>query len=265
VDKKEKATVNRLQHIQERLAPLKAALLTHPIYREIDGLDSLRLFMEHHAFAVWDFMSLLKVLQRRLCCVEMPWLPGVDPLGSRLVNEIVLAEESDHDGRGGFASHFELYHRAMTRCGASTAPIDGFLDEICQGKAVSTALEAPGVPECARPFVRQTFTIIDGGNLHAIASAFTFGREDILPAIFQRIVDELDVETGGALDDFKYYLNRHIGLDGQEHGPTANRLLLALCNSDECWQAAERSAVDCLEARYRLWDGICDAIRTRSA
>jgi hypothetical protein len=119
--------VNRLQHIQERLAPVKAALLDHPIYQEIDRLDSLRLFMEHHVFAVWDFMSLLKALQRRLCCVEVPWLPALDPLGSRLVNEIVVAEESDEDGRGGFASHFELYHRAMTRSGANTAPIDGFL------------------------------------------------------------------------------------------------------------------------------------------
>ena len=123
--------MNRLQHIQERLTPLKAALLNHPIYQEIDRLDSLRLFMEHHIFAVWDFMSLLKALQRRVCCVVVPWLPVSDPTSSRLVNEIVLAEESDEDGRGGFASHFDFYHRAMTRCGANTAPIDGFPDGEC--------------------------------------------------------------------------------------------------------------------------------------
>jgi Protein of unknown function (DUF3050) len=81
--------VHRLQHIQESLTPLKAALLNHPIYQEIDRLDSLRRFMEHHAFAVWDFMSLLKALQRRLCCVEVPWLPPANPLASRLINEIV--------------------------------------------------------------------------------------------------------------------------------------------------------------------------------
>jgi hypothetical protein len=121
----QKATVNRLQRIQERLTPLKAALLTHSIYQEIDRPDSLRLFMEHHVFAVWDFMSLLKALQRRLCCVEVPWLPAADPLGSRLVNEIVLAEESDDDGQGGFASHFELYRRAMKRCGANSPPAGG--------------------------------------------------------------------------------------------------------------------------------------------
>jgi len=254
--------VNRLQHIQERLAPVRSGLLNHPIYQGIDRLDSLRLFMEHHVFAVWDFMSLLKTLQRRLCCVEVPWLPTLDPLGSRLVNEIVLAEESDDDGQGGFASHFDLYHRAMTRCGANSAPIDGFLGELRNGQAVAAALESVGIAECVRRFVRQTFHVIDGGNLCAIASAFTFGREDLLPAVFQRIVDELNVEAGGGLEDFKYYLHRHITLDGDEHGPMANRLLRSLCGSDESrWQVAERAAVDCLEARRGLWDGIFDVIR----
>jgi Protein of unknown function (DUF3050) len=256
--------VNRLQYIQERLAPIRTALLNHAIYREIDRLDSLRLFMEHHVFAVWDFMSLLKALQRRLSCVEVPWLPALDPLGSRLVNEIVVAEESDEDGQGGFASHFELYHRAMTRAGANTAPIDGFLDELRRGKPVSAALQSPETPECARPFVRQTFDIIEGGNLCSIAATFTFGREDLLPTVFQRIVDELNVEAGEELEDFNYYLNRHIGLDSDEHGPMANRLLSSLCGTDESrWQAAEQAAVDCLEARRALWNGIYDAIRRK--
>jgi hypothetical protein len=254
--------VDRLQQIQERLTPLKAALLDLPIYQEIDRLESLRLFMEHHVFAVWDFMSLLKALQSRFCCVAVPWLPATDPAGTRLVNEIVLAEESDEDGRGGFASHFNLYHGAMARCGANTAPIDGFLNELRKGKPVSAALESPGVPEFVRPFVRRTFDIIEGGNICAIASAFTFGREDLLPAIFQRVVDELNVEVGGGLDEFKYYLNRHIGLDGEKHGPMANRLLLSICGTDEaCWQLAEQTAADCLEARRALWDGICDVIQ----
>jgi hypothetical protein len=255
------STVDLLKHLQERVTPLKAALLNHPIYQEIDRLDSLRLFMEYHAFAVWDFMSLLKALQRRLCCVEVPWLPAVDPIGSRFINQIVLTEESDEDGRGGFASHFELYHRAMTHCGANTAPIDAFLDLLRRGKPVSAALASPRVPECARQFVRKTFDFIEGENLYAMASAFTFGREDLLPAVFQRIVDELNVEAGGGLEDFKYYLNRHIALDRDEHGPMANRLLLSLCGSDESrWQVTEQAAVDCLEIRRRLWDGIYEVI-----
>ncbi len=103
-----------LHVLRERLVPLRESLLNHPIYRHINSLPALRLFMEHHIFAVWDFMSLLKELQRRLCCTSVPWLPSGNPLGGRFINEIVLSEESDDDGQGGFTSHFELYHRAMT-------------------------------------------------------------------------------------------------------------------------------------------------------
>jgi len=254
--------VSPLENLKERLAPLRAALLEHPIYREIDCLNSLHIFLENHVFAVWDFMSLLKELQRRLCCVDVPWLPSADLLGCRFINEIVVAEESDDDGHGGFVSHFELYRRAMTQCGASTAAIDGFLEELRQGKPVQAALESGTVAACVRSFVGQTFAFIEEGNLGAIASAFTFGREDLLPAVFQRIVDELNVETGGGLDEFKYYLNRHIGLDGDEHGPMAGKLMCSLCGSEESqWQIAERAAVRSLEARQVLWDGIYALMR----
>ena len=258
--------MTRLEQVRRRLQPLKIALLDHPIYREIDSLKALHLFMEHHVFAVWDFMSLLKALQRRLCGVEVPWLPVADPSGTRFVNEIVLAEESDEDGQGGFVSHFELYRRAMIRCGANTTSIDCFLVELRQGTTVRAALEADSVAPCVRRFVSQTFNFIEGGSLCAIASAFTFGREDILPALFQRIVDELHTETSSRLDDFCYYLHRHIGLDGEEHGPMAGKFMVSLCGSDEArWQEAEQASVASLEARRQLWDGVYAMLQRRKA
>ena len=63
-----------IERLRARLAPLRAALSCHPVYGQIDGSAALRLFMEHDVFAVWDFMSLLKALQRRLCSNEVPWL-----------------------------------------------------------------------------------------------------------------------------------------------------------------------------------------------
>jgi hypothetical protein len=134
--------VTPLEQLQARLNPLKTALLNHPVYREIDCVESLRVFMEHHVFAVWDFMSLLKALQRRLCCVDVPWLPAADSTATRFINEIVLAEESDEDGQGGFVSHFELYLWAMSRCGADTTAIDRFLAELRLGRSVTAALDS---------------------------------------------------------------------------------------------------------------------------
>jgi hypothetical protein len=250
-----------LDRLHDRLAPLKARLLEHPVYQAIDTVEALHVFMEHHVFAVWDFMSLLKTLQRRLSCVEVPWLPTDDALGCRFINEIVAAEESDEDGQGGFVSHFELYRRAMKESGASTARVDGFLSALREGQPISAALESAQVAPCVRSFVQATFEIIATGDLCAIASAFTFGREDLLPDLFRRIVEELQVETG-CLDLFRYYLNRHIGLDGDEHGPMAGRLMQSLCGSDASrWAIAEQVASKSFLARRDLWDGIELAIR----
>lgn len=254
--------MDRLHVLRQSLVPLKEALLEHPIYRHIDHLPALRLFMEHHVFAVWDFMSLLKELQRRLCCTTVPWMPSGQPLGSRLINEIVLAEESDEDGHGGFLSHFELYHRAMTACRASTSAIDEFLAAIRAGKPVATALESARVPASVRRFVRRTFAVIEEGSSAAIAAAFAFGREDLLPALFRRVVEELNVRHAGGLADFRHYLDRHIGLDEAEHGPMASKLITLLCGTHEDrWQAAQHAALQALEARKDLWDGMLAAIR----
>ncbi len=241
--------MSRLERLHGRLAPLKNALLEHPLYHELDDLQALHIFMEHHVFAVWDFMSLLKALQRRLCCLDVPWLPAVDPDACRFINEVVLAEESDDDGQGGFLSHFGLYRRSMIRCRANTTTIDRFLDVIRSGVKVNAALEVVDVPECVQRFVRQTFAWIESGDVVAIASAFTFGREDLLPGVFQRIVDELNARSAGDLEDFRYYLHRHIGLDGEEHGPMASRFIESLCGDDEVrWQTVEQSAAAALKA-----------------
>lgn len=257
--------MNPIQKIEKRLAPFRDELLNHRVYGEIDRLDAMRIFMEHHVFAVWDFMSLLKSLQQRICCTEVPWLPPANAQAARFINEIVLAEESDGDNQIGYASHFDLYHRSMTGCGASTSGIDSFIDELRRSVPVQTALAASAIPAASRQFVQHTFSVIESGNLCAIASAFTFGREDLLPDVFQCIVDQLNGEAGGQLEDFKYYLARHIDLDGDQHGPMAARLVESLCGSDEAqWQVAEQAAVNCLIARRQLWDGIDAAIRERA-
>jgi hypothetical protein len=253
---------SRLEQVHDRLHPLRSALLQHPLYNDLDHIDALRQFMEHHAFAVWDFMSLLKALQQRLCCVTVPWVPTADAHSSRLINAIVLAEETDEDGHGGFISHFGLYHRAMTQCGADTTSIDRLVETLQHGGTVATALSAARAPECVRRFVEQTFSFIEEGDTCTIAAAFTFGREDLLPDLFQRIVNDLNAVTSGNLDDFRYYLNRHIGLDGDEHGPMAAQLIGSLCGASSArWQTVEEVAVTSLKARLALWDGIHDTVR----
>jgi len=246
----------RLDSLQQRLQPFYARLAEHPLYASFRTVDDLRIFMEAHLFAVWDFMSLLKALQRGLTCVDVPWTPSATPESRRLVNEIVLGEESDlYEGQ--HVSHFELYRMAMQACGADTSAMDRLLQLLAQGEDLDTALERCGAPAEAITFVKGTFQVIAQGNLHATAAAFTFGREDLIPEMFKGFVRDLDQKLAGSLGIFLWYLERHIEVDGEEHGPMALRMVSDLCGDDERkWSEAEDAARIALEERLQLWDGI---------
>ncbi len=251
----------RLDNVTASITPLREQLLAHPLYKRINSLDALRVFMQHHIFPVWDFMLLLKTLQNQLCSVEFPWVPPQNPTACRMINEIVLGEESDEDGAGGFGSHFDLYRQAMAQAGADTGCIDTFIAKLRAGSTIDAALKSASVSERIQAFVVQTCDIISSDDLCAIASAFTFGREDLLPDVFQKIVDELNFDSDGQLTQFQYYLSRHIELDADQHGPMAANLIKTLCGEDDRrWQSVETAALKSLQARIDLWDAVADEI-----
>ncbi len=254
------ATVTGIEAIEERIAPLRARLAEHPLYASIRTEEHLRTFMQTHVFAVWDFMSLLKSLQSRLTCVASPWMPTKHPESRRFINEIVLGEESD-EYNGHFLSHFEIYLLAMAQSGASTAGVSALLSRVATLQVLE-AIEHTEIPEGARQFLRTTFTLIESGKLHAVAAAFTFGREDLIPDMFRSLVRDLNERKPGAYSTFLWYLERHIEVDGEDHGPLSLRMVADLCGkSEEGWSEAADAAEAALEARLALWDSVLEQIQ----
>ncbi|MFK7738854.1 MAG: DUF3050 domain-containing protein [Planctomycetota bacterium] len=256
------ARLQRFETLQQRLQPLRSRLVAHEVYSAVRSLADLHVFLQHHVFAVWDFMSLLKGLQRELTSVDSVWVPRGDAGARRLINEIVLGEESDQiDGQP--VSHFEYYLAAMRDVGASTEQIDAVLGELASGRPVDQALV--GAPAAAVAFCRETFAVVASQSLPAVAAAFTLGREDVIPAMFTELVRGL--LDGGQANARRLlvYLERHIELDGDEHGPMAAALLANICGDDDAaWQAAERAATASLQARLGLWDGVLAGLRPHS-
>jgi hypothetical protein len=249
-----------LEDLQLRLEPLRERLAGHALYGEVRGLDDLRVFMESHVFAVWDFMSLLKSLQRELTCVQVPWAPTPFPASRRFINEIVQGEESDvYDERP--LSHFEIYLEAMELAGADTSAIRALASYPPPGLH---ELRFEGIPDAAREFVEATFRVIREGSPAAQAAAFALGREDAIPAMFRSLVRGLSREADGRLDTFVWYLERHIEVDGDDHGPLALGMVVDLCGEDgKLWDEAAEAAEDALRARIALWDGVLAEIRAR--
>ena len=256
----------RLNTIRARIAPARQRLLAHPLYQRMGTLEDVQVFMGSHVFAVWDFMSLLKRLQRDLTCVTVPWIPVGDAEVRFLINEIVCGEESDVDPKGGRIAHFDLYLRAMHEAGASTEAIERALAVVRAGGSTATALVAGGVSAGAAAFSGSTFALATRGQAHEVAAAFTFGREDLIPDMFTELVTRLSQEYPGKLDTFRYYLERHIEIDGGHHGAISLRMVELLCGDDERkWQEAADAAVAAIEARLALWEAIMGALRPVTA
>ncbi|MBV7550667.1 DUF3050 domain-containing protein [Pseudomonas sp. PDM26] len=241
---------------KERLIQKKSELSEHPIFSEIHSLAVLRRFMETHVFAVWDFMSLTKRLQQELTCVQLPWLPPQDPQAARLINEIVLGEESDDRPAQGHYSHFELYLDAMREVGACTVAIERFVTLQQEGVSYDVALQSVNVDPAAASFVRHTLHIALHAPGHSVAAAFLHGRESVIPRMFQRILDDWGIGIEQA-PTFRYYLERHIEVDSEDHGPAAEKLLSRLVDSDPQRQEdVYASAIAAVESRIALWDGL---------
>lgn len=242
-----------------KMQSLKNDLKNHPLYLELNRPESLRYFMESHVYAVWDFMSLLKYLQSRLTCTQIPWMPTGDAEVRHLINEIVKGEESDEMPGGGYISHFELYLKAMEQAGANTQRLETFLDDVRKGIAPESS---NALPKGVADFLNFTFNTIRADRPHEVAAVFTWGREDLIPTMFSSMVHEMNEASAGKFSLYLYYLERHIEIDGDHHSHLSHKMVQLLCeNNPEKWKQALHAAESALEARLALWDSISSQLK----
>ena len=245
----------------EELNNLRRLLIEHPLYNSMENLGDIRKFMEIHVFAVWDFMSLVKNLQMNLTCINTPWIPSKNTLTARLINEIVWGEETDIDKNGIAKSHFEMYLESMKEIGANTIKIEFLIGLVKQGKNIFKIIENLDISNEIKDFLNFTFSVIKENKLHVTAAVFTFGREDLIPNMFIEIVRKIKLENK-SVDSLIYYLERHIEMDGDHHGPMAMNMITSLCENDEkkIMESLDASKL-ALKKRIKLWDYIYEKIK----
>jgi len=250
--------------LKRNIEPYMKTLFNHKLYTSIKNIDDTKIFMESHSFAVWDFMSLLKSLQRSLTCVTVPWVPRNSAKSANFINHIVVGEECDDLGTHNpenAISHFELYINSMKELGCDTKPILHFVKEVMNGKQWREALENTQelfaeIPESTFDFVTHTLEICEKSKVHEVASSFLFGREDPIPAMFRNITKNFD-EKQIVAPSLRTYLERHIEVDSGEHGILAEGLINELCGNDkQKWREVEKVAISSINERIKLWDGV---------
>ncbi len=253
-NRQQRTNANNIESIKDRI-------VNHSLFSSFKDIEHLKIFMEHHVICVWDFMLLLKNLQNAYCpvTVSSPWVPPKNRIAARMIHEILLVEESDHNPAGGYCSHFELYIQAMDEIGANTKPICDFLQEIDNGKAVAQALNSSALPPASKKFAATTLSSIAKGPA-TVANVFLVCRENLIPEMFIPIVSSLENGEFKATK-FLYYLNRHIEVDGQNHGPMAKELESSIMICDQEKEIVHSETMSALEARESLWTQIEAEIR----
>lgn len=252
--------MSQINSLREQIKPYQEALYLHPINQFIQNPNDLAVFMQHHVFAVWDFMSLVKKLQAELTCVSQPWVPKGSAEVRFLINEIVLGEESDVDQHGVITSHFELYLRSMQELSIVPSPILATLLQATTIEELLGLISNADLAPSIKQFLTFTFESIHNRPIEEIAAIFTFGREDLIPGMFQLIVDQLKQDAPRQVETLVYYLERHIEVDGDHHSQLAYRMMEELCGTDaDKWLRATNAAIDSLKVRKLLWDGIVNA------
>ncbi|MCP1995348.1 DUF3050 domain-containing protein [Flavobacterium sp. HSC-61S13] len=251
-----------ISEINKRIQPQRELLLQHALYHKIQTVSHLQIFMQGHVYAVWDFMSLLKALQQKLTCTTAPWFASPNPETRYLINEIVLAEESDLSIDGRRLSHFEMYIEAMQASDANTEEVLHFIEEVRRCDSVFTAIEQSALHPKIKAFLQFSFGVIATGKSHEIAAAFTFGREDLIPDMFTEILKGFEQNFPQTdLSKLIYYFERHIELDADEHGPMAMKMIAELCGNDaEKWEEVAVVSNEALKRRIGLWEAIEEQI-----
>lgn len=239
-------------NIYEEISQKHCDLSRHPMYQHLVSLDAVRVFMKYHVFAVWDFMSLLKALQRQVSCVSIPWTESnYDSESVRLINEIVIGEESDIDMDGNATSHFALYLKAMEEIGADASLITNFIN----------TFEFEPLPVEIKKMLVFHLDLAKNGKVLEVASSFFYGREKLIPEMFESIVKVIKKSELNC-PNLIYYLERHIELDGEEHGPKAAKFIKSLAKTNNELDQILKIANKSLGIRWDLWDFIQKEIQT---
>ena len=255
-----------IDYIQDKINDQREKLLKHKLYSNIETIKDLQIFTENHIYAVWDFMSLLKALQIKLTCTKTPWIPNSNSQTAYLINEIVLAEETDINQAGERKSHYELYLDAMIDIGARTEKPVKIINEIANSEDIFNTIDNINIHPNIREFLNFTFSVIKEGKPHEIAAIFTFGRENLIPNMFNEILREFEKNvTQGDISKLIYYFERHIELDEDEHGPMALEMVSMLAENDpKKWSEIESISIQALEKRILLWDAINEQIENKT-
>ena len=245
-----------LEKNKKKFAILKKSLNSHILFHSRLDRQQLSLFMESHIYAVWGFMSLLKSLQKCVTPNDIPWIPNINTSNGLVsfINEIVSSEESERFSKNKYLSHFEIYLMAMKRLGASTIEINRLLNKCKKNTFSQKMIDDLSISPAAKKFLKHDIKISLSNSPPKIIGCFALSREKIIPDMFKYILNVIEpTDTNKIL---RKYLELHISIDSDRHGPLSKKLLNKICVSKKDKIDAYYEANNSIRYRLKVWDSV---------
>ncbi|MDZ7655221.1 MAG: DUF3050 domain-containing protein, partial [Sulfurimicrobium sp.] len=144
-------------------------------------------------------------------------------------------------------------------CSSPKRPDDGTTGVVKFGRCL------PRIPgqfcTLINSFVSITLDTATKGSVHQVLGSFFFGRENVIPTMFHSLLAHWHIDEKEA-PMFVYYLNRHIELNGDSHGPAAWKIINELAGDDPlAIEQLKSAAEEAIHARHDLWDGLAEQLR----
>ena len=247
--------------IKSNLDEKVTAVENHSVFEALESHYDIRRFLESHAYAVWDFMTLLEAFQNPDGDTQ-PWDP---PVGYQFADDFVHRVGFREGDSGRPRPHFDEYYSAMELLDADTDGIRILLEAIEDGRSADRALSMANPPVEARQHVQTTLDIAQTGDPTRIAGAI-LARRDIMPDEFSADLNRVLKDTTPRQPDFATVMpdcfaafDQAMEFDWEQY---VNRVVhdVRIDPTDSGRQALMDSAKEMLDARLTLLDGIEDQI-----
>ena len=234
-------------------------LYDHPLYNSIKTPNHIRQYMYNQVWCVWDFMTLVKSIQLKLIPPSILWQPPKYPTLAAYIYEVLLTEETDKSIRQNEnASHFQTYLEAMQQSKVDTKAIDKFIELLRSGASFDKAITKCDIHKEAREFVENTYAFANS-ELHISTAVFCLSREGIIPGIFNSLLSNLNLDKDFQI--LNWYLNRHIYLDSESHGPLSIKLFKTVVDTKKKEKEALEAALSALKARNKFMTHIYKSLK----
>lgn len=236
-------------------------LINHPLYNSIKTESDIKMYMFNQVWCVWDFMTLVKSIQIQIIPPNILWTPPKFPELGAYIYEVLLTEETDKGYNSETnSSHFQTFLKAMKESSVDTSSVDKFIELLENGNQFEIAIDSCGIHKEAKEFITTTYEFAKS-DLHISIAVFCLSREGVIPDMFMNLLANVSLSNNYKI--FNWYLNRHIYLDSQSHGPLSIKLFKTIVDTKQKQEEALQASLKALKARNKYFNYILDSINQK--